>query len=329
MGKKITILAILFAALAFTQPAYAQQAGKVPRVGLIMTGMPKDHGNLLKFLRQGLKELGYVEGRNFILEPRYDMRDRRRLQKLAEELLELKVKVIVVTGAGAARATQRASPTVPIVVAVAGDLVGSGLVASLSRPGGNITGNTSYSGQLTPKQMQLLKEAIPNLKRVGDLYSKRQQSKSMVKSFNRMKAAGPVLGMEVQGFGVRSKKDLQGAFAAMGKARTDALIVIVSRLTSVHRKKIIQLAAKSKIPMMCFRPSMARQGCFMSYGADRSALYRHAATFVHRILQGAKPSDLPIQQATKFNFAINLKTAKTLGITLPASILMRANEVIE
>ena len=133
MHKKITILAILFAVLAFTQPAYAQQTGKVPRVGLIMTGMPKDHGNLLKFLRQGLKELGYVEGRNFILEPRYDMRDRRQLQKLAEELLELKVKVIVVTGAGAARATQRASPTVPIVVAVAGDLVGSGLVASLSR----------------------------------------------------------------------------------------------------------------------------------------------------------------------------------------------------
>lgn len=307
----------------------AQDTTRISRVGVIMTGTPNDHGNLVPMLRKGLQALGYVEGRNFLLEPRYDMRDRSRLQNLAEELLKLKVKVIVVTGAGAARAARRASPKVPIVVAVAGDLVGSGLVASLSKPGGNITGNTSYSGQLTPKQMQLLKEAMPNLKRVGALYSKRMQSGHMVKSFGQMKAAGPSLGLEVQGFGVQKKGDLDGAFAAMAKARTDALIVIVSRLTSVHRKRIIQLATKSKIPMMCFRPSMARQGCFMSYGADRSALYRHAATFVHKILQGAKPSDLPIQQATKFNFAINLKTAKALGITVPRSLLLRADEVIQ
>ncbi|MDX1485716.1 MAG: ABC transporter substrate-binding protein [Alphaproteobacteria bacterium] len=315
--------------LAAPSIALAKDTTRISRVGVIMTGTPKDHGNLLPMLRKGLQALGYVEGRNFLLEPRYDMRDRSRLQKLAEELLQLKVKVIVVTGAGAARAARRASPTTPIVVAVAGDLVGSGLVGSLSKPGGNITGNTSFSGQLTPKQMQLLKEAIPGLRRVGALYSSRRQSSHMAKSFGEMKAAAPSLGLVVQGFGVREKSDLEGAFAAMAEARTGALIVIVSRLTSVHRKEIIRLAANSKIPMMCFRPSMARQGCFMSYGADRSALYRHAATFVHKILQGAKPGDLPIQQATKFNFTINLKRAKALGITVPQSLLLRADEVIE
>lgn len=326
MIKKFTILAITFAILAVAQPANAQQAGKVYRIGLIMTGMPKDHGNLLKFLRQGLKELGYVEGQNIIFEPRFDMRDRKRLRKLAEELLGLKVDVIVVTGSGAARAARKASPSVPIVVAVAGNLVGSGIVASLARPGGNTTGNTAYSGQLGGKQLQLLKDGIPRLKRVAVLYRRPRPSGV---SFDRMKAAGLVLGVEVQEFGVRDKGEFKGAFAAMAKSRADALILIVSRLISVHRKELIKLAARQKLPTMCWRPSMARNGCFMSYGADRNAMYRRAATFVHKILQGAKPGDLPVEQPSKFGLAINLKTAKALGITVPQSLLLRADEVIE
>ena len=321
------LMKIFSAGLLLLAPltALAQQAGKVPRVGVIMTGAPKTHAPVVKWLRQGLLELGYVEGRNIILEPRYAMRKRSRLPKLAKELLGLKVDVIVVTGATAARVTRKASPSIPIVVASAGDLVGSGIVASLARPGGNTTGNTGYSGQLAGKQLQLLKEALPPLKRVAVLYS----TATRRYIFERYKAAGRVLDIEIQEFGVADQKAFNGAFAAMAKARADALILIVSRLTSVNRRDLIKLAAKGKLPTMCWRPSMARAGCLMSYGADRNEMYRRAATFVHKILKGAKPADLPVQQPTKFDFVINLETAKALSITFPRTILLRADKVIE
>lgn len=327
----IRLLKIFVAAFLLTAPGYAlaQNTDKIPRIGIIMTGTPKDHGSLVKMLRQGLKALGYVEGRSFVLEPRYDMRDRSRLQKLAEELLQLKVTVMVVTGAAAARAARRASPTIPIVVAAAGDLVAAGVVASLAKPGGNTTGNTAYSGQLGGKQLEFLKEAIPSVKRVGVLYSNITPSRHMAAFLNQTKEAGAVLEVKVHHFGVRNKDELENAFAAMGKARVDAVILVVSRITSVHRKELIKLAAKQKLPAMCWRPSMARNGCFMSYGADRDAMYRRAATFVHKILQGAKPGDLPIEQPSKFGLSINLTTAKALGISVPRSLLLRADEVIE
>ncbi len=325
MGKKSTVLSIAFAIVAFAQPALAQQGGKVYRVGVLMTGAPKTHAPLVKWLRDGLRELGYVEGRNIILEPRFAMRKRSRLLVLAKELVGLKVDVIVVTGTRAAKETRKASPSIPIVVASAGDLVGSGVVASLARPGGNTTGNTSYSEALGGKQLQFLKETIPHLGRVAILYG----SKKSVAWFKQVKVDGRASGVEIQEIRVRDEGDFDSAFAAMAKARADALILVVSRLTSGYRRELIKLAAKWKLPTMCWRPSMARAGCLMSYGADRNAMYRRVAVFVDKILKGAKPADLPVQRPTKFNLVINLKTAKALGITIPRTILLRADKVIQ
>ncbi len=330
MTRTIRLVAGLTAALlAAPFATLAQEAGKVPRVGVLITGRPTPPPALLKWLRQGLRELGYVEGRNIIIEPRFSMRKRSRLPKLARELLKLKVDVIVVTGARAAKVTRKASSSIPIVVAAAGNLVGSGVVASLARPGGNTTGNTAYSGQLGAKQLQLLKETIPGLARVAVLYSNSTGSKGIMISVGRVKAAGPVLGVEIQDFGVLDSDAFEGAFAGMAKARADALILIVSRLTSGYKRELIKLAAKRKLPTMCWRPSMARAGCLMSYGADRNAMFHRTATFVHKILKGAKPGDLPVEQPTKFGLVVNLKVAKTLGITVPPAILLRADEVIE
>jgi putative ABC transport system substrate-binding protein len=330
MKKIINILVIAFAVLLFAPfTTVAQDVAKVPRVGVIMTGGPKTHAAVVKELRQGLRELGYVEGRNIILEPRFAMGKRARLPKLAEELLQLKVDVIVVTGARAAKMTRKASPSIPIVVASAGDLVGSGVVASLARPGGNTTGNTAYSMALGGKQLELLKEAIPRIARVAVLYSAVPGNKTSVFFLKSVEVAGRALDVEIQGVGVRDAGEFEGAFAAMAKARADALILTVTRLTSVYRKELIKLAAKSKLPAMGWRPSMARAGCLLSYGANRKVMYRRAATFVHKILEGAKPADLPVEQPTKFDLVINLKTAKALGITLPPSILFQAAEVIK
>ena len=325
MGKKITILAIAFAIVAFTQPAYTQQAGKVYRIGVIRSGTPKTHPLLVKWLRQGLRELGYVEGRNIIFEIRFAMRKRDRLLILAKELVGMKVDVIVVTGVRAAKDTQKATSSIPIVVATASDLVGSGVIASLARPGGNITGNTAYSEALGGKQLQFLKETIPQLGRVAILYG----SKKSVTWFKQVKVDGRAAGVEIQEILVRDEGDFDSAFAAMAKARAGALILVVSRLTSGYRRDLIKLATKWKLPTMCWRPSMARAGCLMSYGADRNAMYRRVAVFVDKILKGAKPADLPVQRPTKFNLVINLKTAKALGITIPRTILLRADKVIQ
>ncbi len=305
----------------------AQEASKMARVGVLITGKPTPTPPILKWLRKGLSDLGYEEGRNIVLEPRYTMRKRKRLKKLAKELVKLKVDVIVVTGARAAKMARKASSSIPIVVGSAGNLVGSGLVASLARPGGNITGNTAFSGELGAKQLQLLKEAIPGLARVAVLYS--TATKNTTATFKQAKAAGPAMGLEIQNFGLGNESEFEGAFAAMTKARTGALIFVVSRLTSGYRKELIKLAAKRKIPTMCWRPSMARSGCFMSYGADRDAMYKHTATFVDKILKGAKPADLPVAQPTKFDLSVNLKTAKALGVTVPPTILLQANKVIK
>jgi putative ABC transport system substrate-binding protein len=324
------LLKIAVAAFLLTAPsiALAQDKTRISGVGVIMTGTPKVHGRVMRELRQGLRALGYREGKSILLEPRYAMNNRARLPKLAKELVDLNVDVIVVTGARAARETRKMSATIPIVVATAGDLVGSGIVKSLAKPGGNTTGNTGFSGQLATKQLELLKEAIPSLKRVAVLYSKISTGGRLVTSLKRMRAAAPLLGLKVHDFGVDSQSQFEDTFSSMAKDRVGAVLLLVSRITSVHRKRLIELANTQKIPTMCWRPSMAHNGCFMSYGADRNVMYRHAATFVHKILQGAKPGELPIERPSKFGLSINLKTAKALGITVPNSVLLRADEVI-
>lgn len=326
--KVRTIRLSAIAAVLLILPLTVQaQDAKPARVGFLMTGSPATYGAYLQSLREGLRDLGYVEGRAIVIEPRFAMGKRARLPELARELVELKSAVIVVTGAGAAKVTRKASATVPIVVAVAGNLVASRIVASLARPGGNTTGMTALSGELGAKQLQLLKESIPGMRGVAVLYNSAFPANRA--AAKQITAAGHALGVKIQALSVKAPGELEGAFAAMVKARADALIVIVNRMMSAQRKRIVGMIGSLKLPAMCWQSELVRLGCLMSYGANRADLVRRSATHVARILRGAKPADLPVEQPTKFDLALNLKTAKALGITFPRSILLRATEVIE
>lgn len=325
--KTLTSYLAAIAILLIAPPAVMAQKAKPARVGFLLAGSPAAHEPFVQSLRKGLRDLGYVEGRTIVIEPRFAMGKRALLPELAADLVRLKSDVIVVTGATAARIVRKANPTIPIVVAVAGDLVASGIVASLARPGGNTTGMTGLSGELSAKKLQLLKEMIPGMLRVAVLHNGLYRSNRA--HVQRITAAGRTMGVTVQGVSVEAPGAFEGAFAAMVKQRSDALIVIVNRLTSTRRKHVVALASKWKLPAMCWQPSLARLGCLMSYGADRLDMVRRSATQVHRILQGTKPGDLPVEQPSKFDLVINLKTAKSLGITVPRHLLLRADEVIE
>ena len=315
---------VAFAFLCFSPLVAAAQTAEPARVGYLLAGSPSAHGPYVESLRAGLRDLGHVEGRTIVIEPRFAMGKRALLVKLAEELVRLRPGVIVVTGSGLARITRKASPTVPIVVSVTGDLVGSGIVASLARPGGNITGQTALSRELSAKKLQLLKEAIPEMARVAVLHNAGARSR---KSVQRIRDAGREMGVTILPVSASTPEELESAFAAA--ARADALIVIVSRLASTRRKMVVELAVKWKLPTMCWQPSLARLGCLMSYGADRIDMVRRSATQVHKILNGANAGELPVERPAKFDFAVNLKTANALGIKVPPSILLRADEVIE
>lgn len=327
MKHRTAILTTLALAFLITSPVVeAQQTEKPARIGILLTGTPETHGKYVSWLRDGMRQRGYVEGQSFVLEPRFARKIRARWRQLAEDLVRQKVDVIVAIGIGPAREAAKASRTIPIVLGTASDLVGSGLVASLARPGGNITGMTSLAQELGGKRLELLKEALPRMSRVAVLY--RPEGTSLTGA-RRTQAAGKVLGIDVQMLPVNKPADFDGAFKEMKKGRADALVLILSGTTSVHRKRLTGLAAKSLIPVMCPAPAWAKTGCFMSYGAARSDLIRRSAGFVDRILKGAKPADLPVEQPTKFDLVLNMKTAKALGITIPPSILLRATEVIE
>lgn len=318
---------VILAAMMLNPIAGAAQTSDPARVGFLMSGPPSSHAPFLEALREGLRTLGYVEGRTIILEPRFAMGNRALLPKLARELIGMRPDVIVVTGSTAAKMTRKESPTVPIVVAITGDLVGSGLVASLARPGGRTTGMTGITEDLSAKKLQLLKETVPRLSRVAVLHDHSN-------NFNRaalqriVGASGP-MGVTVRGVSIEAPRAFEGALADITKDRPDALIVLVNRYTSVRRKEIVAFVVKRKLPTMCWAPALARLGCLMSYGADRLDMVRRSASHVHRILNGADPGELPVEQPTKFELAVNLRTAKTLGIEIPPSILLRATMVIE
>jgi len=303
-------------------PTKAQEATKIPRVGYLSPGS----GRGPQF-RQGLRELGYVDGQNIVIVPRGARGKRDRLPALAAELVRLKVDVIVALNPPAARAAKNTTTTIPIVIRSSRDPVRSGFVASLARPGGNITGLWSISGDLIGKRLELLKEVVPGLSRVAVLWKPGRRRSGA--RFKRTQVTARALGMQLQSLQVRDPSDFQGAFEAATRERAGALITLRNPDIVGHRKRIAELALESRLPAVYDDRAFVEVGGLMSYGTDLAALHRRAATFVDKILKGAKPADLPIEQAREFELVINLKTAKQIGITIPPAVLYRTDKVIK
>ena len=323
------ILGLLAAPLA----GEAQQPAKVPRIGLLGTLPTNPH---YEALRQGFDEFGYVEGQNLAIERRYSEGRAERLPDLAVELARLKVDVILVDACGAPlNAAIHATSTIPIVVAACNDdLVATGLISSLARPGGNITGLSELTPELGAKRLELLKEAVPRVRRVAILwnpaYSERFSANFRFWSSDwvEMRAAAQVLGITLQSVEIRSPDDFDTAFSAMTRERAEALIAFSDPLFVLHRGRIADLTAKKHLPAVYASREVVDAGGLMFYGPSTSDMFRRAAVYVGKILKGAKPADLPMEQPTKFELVINLKTAKALGLTIPQSLLIRADQVI-
>ena len=306
------------------------QPGKVNWIGVLSPGSP-DSGSSALALRQSflqrLHELGWIVGQNLAVEPRYAEGKLDRLPDLAAELVQLKVSVLLAFGTPAAFAAKRATATIPIVM-LAGDPVGTGLVASLGRPGGNVTGLTNEAGlELVGKRLELLKEAAPKTSRVGILWD--FSNPAELRGQGATQAPARVLGLTLLPQDVRTPNDLDGALAALSRARADALMVAESSGNVELRKLIVSFAQKHRLPTVFGERASVEDGGLMSYGTDFADLLRRAATYIDKILKGAKPADLPVEQPTKFELVINLKAAKALGLTIPQSLLQRADEVIQ
>ncbi len=323
------ISTLVLGLIAAPLPVEAQQAGKVYRIGYVRGRSPLAHYIHIAF-RQRLREFGYVEGQNLIIEYRYIktwQTVRAQAPKLAAELVRLKVDVIVAAPATPLiRALQRATRTIPIVMPGTNvDPVKAGFVVSLARPGGNITGLTNLASELHPKRLEILKEAFPQISRVAILWTLGQHKLAM----KEVEAVGQDLGVQIQSLIVRRLGDLESAFSAISQERPDALLIVTTYFMIAHRARVIEFAAKRRLPTIYAWNPFVYDGGLMSYGVDFQHLYRRAATYVDKILNGAKPADLPIEQPTKFDFVINLKTAKALGLTIPPAVLLHATMVIK
>jgi putative tryptophan/tyrosine transport system substrate-binding protein len=320
------ILGLLTAATAHAQPP-----AKVARIGYLVTGglASPETRVLLDAFRQGLRERGYVEGQNIVIEYRAADGKLERFPALAAELVQLKPEVIVAQGTPAALAAKDATTTIPIVTPVMGDPVGDGLVASLARPGGNITGLTFLGPELVAKRLELLKEALPRVSRIAALwhpgaYAERTTSAMLQET----EAAARTLGVQLQRVEVRGPDELDRAFATMTRERAEALIVLPSAMLYNERRRLVDLAARHRLPAMYQAREIVELGGLIAYGASIPDLIRRSATHVDKILKGAKPADLPVEQATKFELVINLETAEALGLTIPATLLFQADKVI-
>ena len=305
----------------------AQQTGKVWRIGYLGAGARPPDGAPPAALRQALQELGYVDGRNVSYAGRWAEARSERLPALAAELVGLNVDLIVVFGGKAAHAVKEATATIPIVFVGGGDPVAVGLIASLSRPGGNITGISDQSTELSAKRLELLKEVVPKAERVAVLWN--ADDLAMTLRYQEIEKAARVLRVTVQPLGVREPEDFEPAFSAMTRERPDALVLVTDVLTNLNRKRVLDFATAHSIPAMYEYGFLVRDGGLMSYGPDFDDMLRRAAVYVDRNLKGSKPSDLPVEQPTRYYLLVNLKTAKTLGLTIPQSLQLRADEVIQ
>jgi putative tryptophan/tyrosine transport system substrate-binding protein len=327
MRRRDFFVLVGIATAARVLDANALESGKLYKIGILTAGGPGPLTPLRDMLREDLRELGLIEGKNLAFEGRYAENDLDPLPALAAELVSLEVDLIIAVGTLAPLAAKRATVTIPIVMAAAGDPVGSGLIASLARPGGNVTGTSLMAPDLGGKRLELVKELLPEISRVAVLWNAANPYSALV--FKATVGAAWTLAIEVQSLEVRGPADFDGAFEAATGQHIGALIAVEDPLTNDHRHKIAEFAAGKRLPMIAGLRMFAEAGGLMSYGADVSDTFRRSVAYVAKILKGAKPSDLPVEQPTKFELVINLKTAKALGLTIPPLILARADEVIE
>ena len=325
MRRRDFIKVIAGSAVAWPLVARAQQPGRVYRIGFITAGVPIPA--LRRAFYDALRMLGWVESKNFVIEERYSENRLDRLPALVAELVRLNVDVIVAAGTLAPLAAKKATATIPIVMTSAGDPLGAGLIANLALPGGNVTGLSLMAPDLGGKRLELLKEIVPVLASVAIIWNAASPYPALV--FKEIGAAAQKLRIEIQSLEVRMPDDINGALEAAVQKNANALITVEDPLTVDHRKQIADFAAQNRLPAIYGVREFVDAGGFISYGAHLADLYRRAAIYVDKILKGAKPSDLPVEQPTKFELVINLKAAKALGLTVPPSLLARADEVIE
>ena len=326
--RRRDFLALLGGAVAAVPLAVAaQEARKLPRIGFLGNSTASLEANLVGPFRESLRNLGYVEGRNISIEYRWAEGNYDRFPTLIAELIALKVDVIVTAGTPAALAVKKATASIPLVMVAVGDPVGTGLVASLGRPGGNVTGLTSIAPELEGKRLELLKEALPRVSRVAVLWN--PANAYQIGSEKEVQAAAKVLRISVVSLPVRNPEELGNAFAAIPREHADAILVLADRLFLHNRERIADFAIKNRLPGMNAYRELVEAGGLMSFGPSYAMMHRQAATYVDKILKGAKAGDMPIEQPAKFELVMNLKTAKALGLTIPQSLLLRADEVIQ
>ncbi len=331
MIGKTAFVVVAFAALVWALPAAAQHTGDVHRIGFLTAGSVESFRVRLAAFREGLKELGYLPGDNIMIDERYAAGRRKRLPALAADLVGLGIDLIVTHGGSstlaADRAAKEAGRDLPVVFALDPDPVGAGIVASLARPGGNVTGLSNANSVLDPKRLELLKEVIPAVSRIAVLWS--PLTRIGTRQLNALQAVAPRLSVTLVPVTFSKPSDLEGALAEIVRRRAEALDVLGYSQASTHRKRIVAFALENRLPAIYPSPQWTEAGGLMSYGTDIPDLYRRAAAYVDKILKGAKPADLPVEQPTQFTLVVNLKTARQIGVTIPNSSLLRADEVIE
>jgi ABC-type uncharacterized transport system substrate-binding protein len=327
MKKKVTIFTLGALLFALCCPLRAQQPTKVPRIGFQLDAPATTAATRIEAFRQGLRELGYIEGKNIIIEWRSADGKPERRSEIAAELVRLKVDVIVSAGPTATRAIKEATSTIPIVMGQDTDPVGSGFVASLARPGGNITGLAALAPEMSGKELQLLKEIVPRLSRVAIIGNSTNPGDAQ--SLRETVLAAGSFEIYLRYLDIIEPKDIEPALRAAAKGHADALLMLGNPILNAHRKQIVDLAVKHRLPATYARPEYVDAGGLMYYGTSYNDLFRRAATYVDKILKGANPADLPVEQPTKFELVINLKAAKQIGLTIPSNVLARADRVIK
>ncbi|MDX1485721.1 MAG: ABC transporter substrate-binding protein [Alphaproteobacteria bacterium] len=329
MRRLVMTVAAFTAALSLgALSGNAQKSERVWRIGILLSGTPNTHGHYVTWLQNGLRNHGYANGNDYVFVHRWAMGKRKRLPALAKELVQENVDVIIVNGGSSVRAAGTATRRIPIVVGTAGGLGRRyGLVSSLAKPGGNVTGSTFYNlPDLSAKRLALLNEAVPKLKSVAFLFYPLKRARAELK---KLKKVAIQRGIKILPLEVGNLSEIERAFASMANGKADAVMINVSYLTTLHRDRLVARARDMKLPSMCEQWAFVESGCLMSYSADRKHMMTRAAYFIDRILKGANPGDLPVERSDKYKLGINLKTAKHLGISLPPSTLLRADEVIE
>jgi putative ABC transport system substrate-binding protein len=326
MSKKIIGVALNTLLLAFCFPAQAQQLTKVPRIGYLAATSPSINPTRIEAFRQGLLDLGYIEGKNIVIEWRFAEGKPDRLPTLAAELVRLKVDVIVSGGSTANRAAKDATSTIPIVMSQDNDPVANGFVASLARPGGNITGLATLRSELSGKRLEILTEIVPKLSRVAVLGS--SSNPGNAQSLKETELTAGAFGVKIQYLDILGPSDIESAFGAASNERASAVLALASPILNSRRTQVVELATKRRLPAVYDRREFVEDGGLMSYGVSVFDLDRRAATYVDKILKGAKPADLAVEQPMKFELVINLKAAKQIGLTIPPNVLVRADRVI-